>query len=821
MIYQLSQVSNRDSQVLYFYRILRHSATNLSELCRYEEPDIFPLSGYETVEDESNVKYQYIIKTTPKANRIPYLEFNSTSESELRNIQDLGEVEVTDNALIIRGDTDALTENTTVSIYWVPSLAYIQNIQNQIEELIRNLGDRYGNLDNKIDSLSITSDYVINLNGLVPNLVNIGREDEELIYSDSLYKLSGSLSEQSLINPTQSLVSELLKSQVGTLTIQDMNLDSKVYQGFYGGVLRLSGNFNTLVLKDVTSIIYLNSIKADKLIIENCPAVIFRESLDNEGSSGTIGVVELRNSYLTVFQEIDIGIIQCYKRSTWVQKKGKIHEIGFIEAGSNLIFDTPSESNQILEIRSSALQGLFYTNNPDENQPYLEEIFLAQKPISFQRGQVEDPLPIPQAEVSIYVKHTDSDTPSPSPSPTPSGRTYSPFSDWYWSGDSRVVQLIAKTHTDGKGYGGAALEKLIEVQTEIESEGAQHNIMLWWGVNGLDSGASEYADVYRTIASVVGNNAKVFVGTVGHCPNGSGSGKVDGGAGQSLAPFNEKIKKFNEDLIAALSNVANIVLIDIDSYITQLEKDKGAAWLTQDNLHYLPDASQAIYDWVCDQITNITGVNVDTRYTPFDEYVNIDISDAYMGTLPTIANISQNVGLGIMYGISMGEYGNNPVGWLYARIFRTYLMLGYYKKYSRNLTEEGRALLHPETSAWSFSKFYTEEGLLQKVRDQGTQEGLENFYYLIKLGNVLTGYTQDMDDFDKMRVIAGGAPTGNNSETGCPQDGAFHENVYASGIVDAVWCYDSPSSWIPYGTGRMTYYSDRGTTYGGTINPNI
>lgn len=821
MIYRINQVSNVDTQILYFYRILRHSATELSSLFRYSDPEVFTLESYQTSEIDGNSYYEYRLATEVKSNRIPYLEFNSTSEQELLNVRDLTEIEVTTDGIIIRGNTDGLTAATTVSVYWVPSLSYIRKMQDEIENLLDKLKKQHNSLDDKINNISIDSDYVIDANGLVPNLVNIGTDVTGLIYSDSGYKLSGSLMPQIITNPAQSVISSLLKSHTGTLIFNDLVKDSKVYQGFYGGIIRLTGNFNTLVLKDITSIVYMTGITADKLIIENCPAVILRESLEVEGSSGDIGTLEIRNTYLTVYQVVSIDTLRCTNRSTWVQKKGTIGSVGFVEAGSTLVYDTPSEDNQINSIRASALQGLFYTNNPTPELPYLEEIFLAQKPISFQRGQIEDPLPIPEAEVTIYIKHTDSDTPTPGPSPTPGGKPYSPYSDWYWSGDSRVVQMIAATGTDGKGYGGEALEKLIEVQTEIETQGAQHNIILWWGVNGLDSGASAYADVYKRIANNTQNTAKVFVGTVGHCPNGSGSGKVDGGAGQSLVPFNEKISKFNQDLKGALANESNIYVLDVDAYIQQLEKDKGAAWLTSDNLHYLPDASKAIYAWVCDQITNITGVQVDTKYTPFDEYINVDLSDSYMGVLPTTATIEQNVGLGIMYGISMGEYGNNPVGWLYARIFRTYLMLGYYKKFSHNLTEEGRALLHPETSAWSFSRFYSEEGLLQTVRDQGTQEGLENFYYMLKLGNVLTGYTEDMDDFDKMRIIAGGAPTGNNSNIGCPQDGQFHENVYKAGVADALWAYDSPSSWIPYGTGRMTYYSERWTASGSTINPNI
>lgn len=818
MIYQLGQVSNRDTQVLYFYRILRHSSTNLSEIYRYDNPDVFMLDKAQEVVLEDTTWYEYHLQITEMTNRIPYLEFLSEDESELRHIEDLTEVEVTADEIIIRGRTDELTEKTSVAVYWVPSLAYIKELQGKIENMLDDLKKRVKRDTEAIGRISVNSDYVLNINGVIPNLVSIGKDEEGLIYDDSHYVLSGSTSEQTLVNPPQSLISSLLKSHIGTLTINDMLRESKVYQGFYGGMLRLSGTFKILVLRDITSIVYLNQITADKIIIENCPAVIFRQDATRAGSSGKILRLELRNSYVTVNQVIEIRTIWCYRMSTLVLMQSNVHTVGFIEAGSSFIYDSPNSLCDIEELKTTTMQGLFYTSNPPDDKPYLDEIFFAQKPISFQRGQVEDPLPISQAEVSIYLKHSGS---GPTPGPTPGGKIYSPFTDWYWSGDSRTVQLIAATGTDGKGYGGQALAKLIEVQSEIESEGAQHNIILWWGVNGLQSGASNYADVYKSIANNVGNNAMVFVGTVGHCPDGSGSGKCDGGSGQDLGPFNQEIEQFNESLKTALEGVANIHVLDVAAYIKQLELDKGAAWLTSDNLHYLPDASKAIYAWVCDQITNTEGVQVDNRYTPFPEYITKDLSDSYMGTLPALADISQNVGLGIMYGISIREYGNNPVSWLYARMFRTYLMLGYYIRFSHDLTEEGRALLNPQTGAWSFGTFYNEPDLLNTVRSQGTQEGLENFYYMLKYGGVMTGYTSDMDDFDKMRIIAGGGPTGNNSETGCPRDGQFHENYYAAGIVDARWIYDSPSSWIPYGTGRMTYYSDRTSAAGGALNPNI
>ena len=605
MIYQLSQVSNRDTQVLYFYRILRHAGTDLGAIYRYDNPEVYQLSQVVEATIDDKTWFEYHLSAKEKSNKIPYLEFSSTDEVELKHIEDLVEVEVKDNELILRGDTDELSENTSVAVYWLPSLAYIDKLQKQIESIIEDLKKRAKKDADLIDKMSVNAGYVMNLKGVVPNLVNIGEDEVGLIYDDSHYMLSGSLDEQTLVNPPQSVVSSLLKSHKGVLIISDRLREDKVYQGFYGGCIRLSGLFKTLVLKDITSILFLDNLTADRVIIENCPAVIFRKTLKEAGYSGKVIRLELRNSYLTINQSIEIRDIWCYRRSTVVMKAGKIHTIGFIEAGSTLFYDTPTSENEIELINGNQLQGLFYASNPPKSKLYLEEIFLAKKPISFQRGTVEDPVPISKAEVSIYLKN--SGTPGSGSGSGSGGRIYSPFTDWYWSGDSRTVQLIAATGTDGVGYGGQALPTLQQVQSEIESQGVQHNIILWWGVNGLGYGASEYANVYKDIANNVGDNAMVFVATVGHCPDGTGSGKCDGGAGQPLDEFNKDIEQFNEDLKSALSGVSNIHILDVAKYIKELEKDKGAAWLTGDNLHYKPEASQMIYDWVCSQITNQQG----------------------------------------------------------------------------------------------------------------------------------------------------------------------------------------------------------------------
>lgn len=110
MIYQLSQISNRDTQVLYFYRILRHAGTDLGAIYRYDNPDVYQLSQAAETTIDDRTWFEYHLSVDERPNRIPYLEFSSTDEVELKHIEDLVEVEVRGNELILRGDTDELSE---------------------------------------------------------------------------------------------------------------------------------------------------------------------------------------------------------------------------------------------------------------------------------------------------------------------------------------------------------------------------------------------------------------------------------------------------------------------------------------------------------------------------------------------------------------------------------------------------------------------------------------------------------------------------------------------------------------------------------------
>lgn len=215
-----------------------------------------------------------------------------------------------------------------------------------------------------------------------------------------------------------------------------------------------------------------------------------------------------------------------------------------------------------------------------------------------------------------------------------------------------------------------------------------------------------------------------------------------------------------------------------------------------------------------------------SQYTVFPEYLQTVISDAYMGILPDdVQNIEENRGLAIMYGISLHEYGNSQVGWAYSKIFRTYLMAGCKSAdgtFSHNLDEEAALVMHPTNPSdpWGFENLYTVSGLINMCKSAGSTEGMQNFYSMIKNPGTF-GITDDT-----LKTICSYGATGNNSNTGCPDDGQFHYDFPgAAGIVGrCIYAYDSSSPLVPGGTGRITYYCSyyaRDRWNSGNQNPNL
>jgi lysozyme len=214
------------------------------------------------------------------------------------------------------------------------------------------------------------------------------------------------------------------------------------------------------------------------------------------------------------------------------------------------------------------------------------------------------------------------------------------YSKTCWTGDSRTEQM-ANYFSDLEVYatkGGQTIDYFNQHYSEI-SDKEGYNIFCWYGVNGATaSGAQKTAEAYNKLATDLKGKSQVFAGTIGHCPNGTGSGKVEGGAGQSIETQNEGVVTFNTELLQNLSS--DIIVIDTYTYIKSLEDSMGAEAMTTDNLHYTKECSQKIREYVNQQIqaasattttaTSDAGVAIGDLYVTLEGYVDAkDILSQY------------------------------------------------------------------------------------------------------------------------------------------------------------------------------------------------
>ena len=179
------------------------------------------------------------------------------------------------------------------------------------------------------------------------------------------------------------------------------------------------------------------------------------------------------------------------------------------------------------------------------------------------------------------------------------------YSKTCWTGDSRTVQMNMTTGVEiYASKGGETINYFNKHYSEISNKSG-YNIFCWYGVNGATiQGAKDTAAAYNKLASDLKGKSQIYVGTIGPCINGNGSGKVDGGAGQSIAWQNNAITSFNTELLKNLSS--DIKVIDTYAYINILASQLGASAITSDNLHYKPEISRKIKQYVDSQINNKT-----------------------------------------------------------------------------------------------------------------------------------------------------------------------------------------------------------------------
>lgn len=553
MNYEISSISNRNAQLLYQYRILRQPSDFMEAVFHNGE-------GVD-VEFEFEDTTEAIVTTTVPENFVPILEFKSENWEDL---EDLTELIVTGNQLILMSST-ARTVNLPVTIHWCEKLSdFTQKILNILHE-INEIKDNVEKLREYVENLEIKGGIEAP-HGVPDNLVAIDKSDTG-VYSlkDSLYAVSTSPEAQTLLNPSQERLASFIKCLSEPLRIQITDGDSRVLENFYGNDITIVGN-GTWVFTNVRSNIIISDFEGS-IIANDCSHV------RTWGDDNRIQSLGLTLTYFTH----RVGTIKAVKLARNSQLKhmvgGKIEELQQVGIACTYYGQTAVED--IPKYSWDTIQGIAIFPNGD--------IILNGFDLTFVAGNTDIPF------FPTEIEYTPTPSPTPTPTPTPT------YSDWVWSGDSRTVQMRTYCGVETVASKGAeGLSYLREHLGEIYAL-KNKNLFLWWGVNDL-SNVREYAVTYNLIYTTLKDKCSIFVGTVGFCPNGTGSGRVDGGAGQALGPFNDAIDEFNTKLVPLLSS--GITVIPVNDFIHELVDEHGAAWATQDNLHYTDAASHAICEYV-------------------------------------------------------------------------------------------------------------------------------------------------------------------------------------------------------------------------------
>lgn len=382
MIYKISEVSNLETALLYPYRILRTASNTLCELLRYSEPFVTQLTDYTT--KSGIIEYSVDIELNP--NKIPFIEF--INADLLPETADIFEVETTENKLIIRTER-ILSKPVDIAVYEVYSLQQIADLLSEIGATLDSRSADIADTEAGVGDIQIQGKWVISDNARIPDLVMIDKADDGLQYEDANCILSGAVSSQQLVNPSQLILESMLKCLTNQLTVKIVDKHNRVFEGFYNGLLTVDSNSEILVLRNCNAVIQLNKLDCNTVIIDNCPFVFFKED------SCKVGTLEIRHSTITINSDTEIDRIMLSRLSTVNQVRCKLGTLLLLEAGSTYYVPELNDDNTIAHVEIKAIQGQFCVND--------KPVYLHHQNVSFRQGQVENPMPVTELKVDISI----------------------------------------------------------------------------------------------------------------------------------------------------------------------------------------------------------------------------------------------------------------------------------------------------------------------------------------------------------------------------------------------------------------------------------
>lgn len=315
-MYQLGEISNRDLALLYSYRILRSPADFLSSVYSQGEPLTASIQKGEPTDlltDSGESIYSYKLDVELDSSKIPYLEFDAASDKDR---------EKTAMLLYLDGDTlyslcAEFDEPVYVNIYQVESL---EQIKAAIDDYMQVLGELdITALRQALDERKNKPAGLPTVVGSENNLVEFTEVDGKKIMKDSHYTITSALDGQTLVNPSQELLSILPRKLRHSINIQVTDRNTRYLNRFSGFSINIQGNGNW-VLEDIESGVDFIS-GSGTVKVRNCELIHFRNSI----------IANRTNAYTC-----DKLIVH---RSLIVVNQGKINDV--VLTGGSTLIDIP------------------------------------------------------------------------------------------------------------------------------------------------------------------------------------------------------------------------------------------------------------------------------------------------------------------------------------------------------------------------------------------------------------------------------------------------------------------------------------------------
>lgn len=380
MTYSISSISNRDTQLLHCYRILRQPAEFLGAVYTGgvpEELHFTPGNPIVTEGGDETTLYTFITSARVPENKVPLLEFYGDDEAWAKSAY-LTQLLVEGQHLTLYSTRPSI-EGLGCRVYWLSSISTVEGIISSYKEELQALADELEELK-KSGGDTVAASIVID--GVPDNLIKIDDAKKEgTNLTDSEYRIASAVPSQKIVEPSKEDLARMIKTIGGDLHIVSTN-KMQTLQGLSGsGRITISGS-GTWYLIDVTNDVVFQYFTGNIYAI-NCPAV-------RTWKGTNIGSIQLANSIL-IHNQGNTGRLTLTRRSLVKHNSGSIKTLVHVGVGCEYYSQTSTSNEPTFEWNQ--IQGTVCLS--------AGRVLMNGREVSFITGHHDDPFQPSKLEIVV------------------------------------------------------------------------------------------------------------------------------------------------------------------------------------------------------------------------------------------------------------------------------------------------------------------------------------------------------------------------------------------------------------------------------------